>query len=117
MHNSREKRRCEKKEKRWSRIYSVSTVSKLDLPELGLGCWLRATKLHAAVTLRELLNAACGIDELLLTREERMAGGADTDFQTTAGRTGVIDSATRAGNGCGLVIRMDVGFHNASRKK
>ena len=67
--------------------------------------------LGAAVTAREFLDAACGIDEFLLAREKRVAGGADADFNVTPGRAGVIHR-TACANDIGLyVFRMNVRFH------
>src|SRR5437762_1558269 len=51
---------------------------------------------RAGVTAGELLDAAGGVDELLLAGEEGMAGRADADLQVPLGRTGVVDGAARA---------------------
>ena len=84
--------------------------------ELGLD-GLRRAKRRGAVTLRELLDAACGIHEFLLAREERMAGCTDTDFQIAARGAGAIAGTASAVDGRLFVVRMDVGFHNNVRKR
>ena len=56
-----------------------------------------------AVTTLELVDAASGIEELLFTREKRMAGGANADFDIVVRRTSAI---SRAASTCdhGLVV-------------
>src|SRR6266404_828938 len=68
-----------------------------------LSFFTRAHGLGAAVTLGEFLDATGGVDEFLLAREKRMAGGADTDSNVALSRTGVIHRAARA-NDVSLVI-------------
>jgi hypothetical protein len=71
--------------------------------------------LHGAVFLPEALDAASGIDNLLLARVKRMAGGTNFDMQWLAtggaGREGV---ATTAGDVDFNVIRVNAGFHVGS---
>jgi hypothetical protein len=43
----------------------------------------RARGLGAAVTAREFLDAAGGVDKLLFAGEKRMASGTDADFNVT----------------------------------
>jgi hypothetical protein len=67
--------------------------------------------LGSAVTTGELLDAACSIDEFLFPGEKRMASGADTDFNVTPGRPGMVNRAARANHVGFGVFRMDVRFH------
>jgi hypothetical protein len=70
-----------------------------------------ASRLGAAVTARKFFDASRGIDEFLLAREKRVAGGADADFNVSPRRTGMIHRAACA-NDVGLyVFRMNVRFH------
>src|SRR5256712_13653338 len=57
-----------------------------------------------AVLLGELLDAAFGIDELPLPREERMAAGANLDTNVLFRGTGHKGRATGATNDRGLVV-------------
>ena len=83
---------------------ATASVGQLSL----FGC---ASGFGATVAAREFLDAAGGIDELLLPGEKRVASGADADFNVTPGRTGMIYRAARA-NDIGLyVFRMNVRFH------
>ena len=70
---------------------------------------------HVGVALRELVDAACGVDELLFTREERMAGGANTDFQVLPGRAGLIRSTARAVDRGFAIIGMNAVFHGLEK--
>ena len=63
----------------------------------------RAHGFGAAVALGEFLNAACGIDKLLLAGEKRMTSGTDTDSNVAAGGAGMVNRAART-NDVGLVI-------------
>ena len=64
-----------------------------------------------AVTLGEFIDATGGIDEALLTGEERMATGADADADVLRCGLGVINRAAGAGDG-GFVNRwMTFFFH------
>ena len=51
---------------------------------------------RGAVLLAELVDAALGVERLLLARVERVAGGADLDAEVTARRVGVVVGAARA---------------------
>jgi hypothetical protein len=76
---------------------------------------LRDGLLHA-ITLAEFLDAASGVDDLLLAGIERMAGGADFDVQLFFAQRGAgyESVATRAGDGDFFVIGMNAGFHGNS---
>ena len=63
------------------------------------------------VTLIELVNTSCGINKLLTAGKERMAFGADTDFELRTGALDVPDFAAGAGNSGITILRMDVFFH------
>src|SRR6185369_3904612 len=56
-----------------------------------------------AVLLLEALDAAGGVDELLLARVERVAVRADLDHERAAGRVGLGLVPARAGDDGGLV--------------
>src|SRR3989338_7415699 len=62
----------------------------------------------------ELLDAPCGIDELLLAAEERMAAGADLHVDRLAGRAGVVDRPARATDRAFDVLGMNAVFHFSS---
>ena len=71
------------------------------------GCVLAHTVFTA-----EFIDAATGIDDLLLTGIERMTGRADLDSQVITKRAaGGEFVATTTGHLGFTVIRMDVGFH------
>ena len=65
-----------------------------------------------AVLLLEALDAAGGVDELLLARVERVAGRADVDHERRAGRVGLDLVPAGAGDGRGLVDRMNSLFRH-----
>ena len=69
-----------------------------------------------AITLVELVDTTCGIDELLLTGEERVALGTDTDFVFGAGGIDFPDFAAGAHDLGRTVVRMDILFHCYSPK-
>lgn len=71
----------------------------------------RAGRRGGAVTPREFLDAASGVDELLLAGKEGMAGGADADLNVLLGGTSVIDRSAGAGNLGLAIIRVNVRFH------
>ena len=75
----------------------------------------RTHRLGAAVAAREFLDAARGIDELLLAGEKRMAGGTDADSNVSFGRASVINRAARANDVGLLIIRMNVRLHIQKR--
>jgi hypothetical protein len=67
------------------------------------------------VLFREAFDAAGGVNELLLAREEGMATGADFDIQLVAlnGRTSREIVAAGAVHRDGVIIGMNTGFHEA----
>ena len=71
--------------------------------------------LACAVAASEFLDAACRIDELLLTGKEWVARGANADLDVAAGGTGVIDLTARARDGGLVVVGMDICFHGRKR--
>jgi hypothetical protein len=71
----------------------------------------RARSLRAAITARELLDPAGGIDEFLLARKKRMASGADADFNIATCRARVIHRAARAHHVGLEILRMNACFH------
>ena len=75
----------------------------------------RASGLGAAVAASEFFHAPGGIDEFLLAREKRMAGGADADFNVSFGRASVINRAARANDIGRLIIGMNIRFHIEKR--
>ena len=72
------------------------------------------SKLLDAVLLVELIDAAAGIDELLLAGVERVALGADLDGDVLLRGAGLIHGAAGAADRGRLVIRMDTVFHSHS---
>ena len=65
-----------------------------------------------AVPLIKAIDASSGIDQLLLTREERVASRTNFDVQITfAGRAGLEGLAARAANGYFNVFGMNSWFH------
>ena len=63
-------------------------------------------------TLVEALDASAGIDQLLLTREERVALGADFNLQLLLGRAGGEGLAAYAADDCFAVLGMDAFLHD-----
>src|SRR5688572_32687495 len=64
--------------------------------------------------LGEPLDPALGVDELLSTSEERMAGGADFQVQLRLGRAGFERVSTRAASLDLLILRVDTFLHGHS---
>lgn len=65
-----------------------------------------------AVTFVEAIDASCGIDQFLLTREERVAGRTDFDVQVAlAGGAGLERLAAGAANGNLVIFGMNSWFH------
>ena len=64
-----------------------------------------------AVLLVELINAAAGIDQLLLAGVEGVALRADLDGDAGAGRAGLDGCAASALYNGGLIVRMDSCLH------
>ena len=71
-------------------------------------CYLIITPINllAAVFAVESLDAARGINKLLLAGVERMASGADVDTEVTAGGERVVNVSTSAGDLGRLVVRV-----------
>ena len=65
----------------------------------------------AAEAFGEFVDPSGGVDELLFTREERMAGSANADGNARDGGTSVINRATGAGDGRFDVLGMNLGLH------
>ena len=65
-----------------------------------------------AVALLELVNTSTGINQLLLTGEERMALGADIDAELRLRGARLERVATAAGDRSLVVLRMDTLFHS-----
>src|ERR1700742_1338872 len=79
---------------------------------------LRASSLRRGVRvlLGEPLDAPCRIDELLLTREKRVAVRANFDLQHVAldGRPRRELVAARAVHGDGVIIGVNIGLHGVT---
>jgi hypothetical protein len=65
------------------------------------------------VAALEALDAATGVDELLLASEEGVALVAELDAKGRLGRLGRKGVAARASNGRFTVRGVDIGFHGA----
>ena len=77
---------------------------------LGSGCAFGCRFL--AIALVEPINASGGVDQLLLTGEERVASRADFDVQVAFfGRASLEGLAASATNGDFDVFRMNSWFH------
>ena len=59
----------------------------------------------------ELINAAAGVNELLLAGVEGMALGADLNADAGAGGAGLDSGAAGALDNGGLIVRMDSCLH------
>ena len=75
------------------------------------GAVLNLFKLLNAVLLVELINAAAGVDQLLLAGVEGVALGADLNGDVGLGGAGLDDGAASASDGGLLVFRMDSFLH------
>ena len=64
------------------------------------------------VLLVELVNAAAGVNELLLTGVEGVALGADFNGDVLLGAAGLDDLAASAADGGLLIVGVNSGFHN-----
>jgi hypothetical protein len=84
-------------------------------PKPLLDCIVQTALFHA-VTLTELLDAASGIDDLLLAGVERMAGRTDFNVKLVLAQrgTGYECAAAGAGHSHFLVIGVNAGFHGNS---
>ena len=67
--------------------------------------------LGAAVTARELLDAASRIDKLLFPGKKRMTSGTDADLNITPRGTRVIDRAARTSDIGLVIVWMNLRFH------
>ena len=78
----------------------------------GGGCGLGS---GVGVFLGEALDAARGVQKLLLTGEERVAVGTDFNVQpfTFDGGTGLEVVSARAVDGYGVIVGMNTGFHES----
>ena len=83
-----------------------------DMPESSLSSSVGLL----AIALVELVDTPCGVDELLLAGEERVALGADTDLVFRTGGIDFPDFAAGANDLCRTVVRMDILFHCYSPK-
>src|SRR5207247_4768298 len=76
--------------------------------------WPRAARALHAVLTQEALDQAGGIDELLLAREERMAGRADLDVDLGDGGAGLDDVAAGTDDLRLVVPRVNAFLHGES---
>ena len=89
----------------------IFTVSEVGTGTLG-GLFARSS---GTVAAGEFLDAAGGIDELLLAGEERVAGGANADPELALGAAGVVGGAAGAADGGRLVVGMNICFHGLEK--
>ena len=69
-------------------------------------------RLGDAVLLAELVYATAGVDDLLLARVERVAGGAHFDVEDAAKRRPRREFVSATADHLSVfVARVDVGFH------
>lgn len=95
---------------------TTTRLHRLKLLILALSCGrLGATQVGSTKTFGELLDTTCGIYKLLFTREERMAGGTNTNLDVALVGAGLVNGATGAANVGFEIIGMDVGFHNGQK--
>jgi hypothetical protein len=73
-------------------------------------------RLGVAETLLEFVHTTGGIDETLLTGEERVATRANTDVEIRNRRSRLDDVAAVALNDCFFVNGMEVRFHDRGPK-
>src|SRR5258707_12265770 len=66
---------------------------------------------RTVVAALEPLDASGRVDELLLAREERMAGAADLQANLVLGRMSFEGVAARAGDGHHIELGMDAFLH------
>ena len=79
----------------------MGLLGKIRLGLVGLG----------GVTLLELLDAACAVDELLLAREKRVAAGADFDADRGFRGTRMNHVSTKASDRGFLIFGVNLIFH------
>ena len=100
---------------RCSRGRWPSQNSGVDDPGYSQLSLARASGLGAAVAASEFFHAPGGIDEFLLAREKRMAGGADANFNVSFGRASVINRTAGANDIGLLIIGVNIRFHVEKR--
>jgi len=97
-------------------VETTTRLHRLKFTVWALSCGrLGATQGSAAVTPGELLNTSGGIYKLLFTREERMAGCTNTNFDIALVGTGLVDGSAGAADVGFEIVGMDVGFHNGQK--
>ena len=84
---------------------------KTTLPDHPGGWFYAIFRSLDAVLLVELINAAAGVDQLLLAGVEGVALGADLNRDVGLGGAGLDDGAASALDGGLLVFRMDSFLH------
>lgn len=75
------------------------------------GCFYAIFRSLDAILLVELVNAAAGVNQLLLAGVEGVALGADLNRDVGLGGAGLDDGAASALDGGLLVFRMDSFLH------
>ena len=91
--------------------FLISPQKKAGLSSCLFLIYIVYMRLLDAVLLVELVNAAAGVNQLLLAGVEGVALGADFHGDVLLGRTGLDDSAASALDGGLLVIGMDSFLH------
>ena len=75
-------------------------------------CWGSSFGRFLAITLVKAIDASCGIDQLLFSGKERVAGRANFDVQIALlGRAGLESFATSTANGYFDVFGVNSWFH------
>ena len=90
------------------------TLARSDRFLLGLRGCLAALDRLCAELLGEAFNAAFGIDQLLTTREERVAAGADFQMELRLGGAGLPSRPARAPGLDFQILRVDAFLHGFS---
>ena len=107
------------KEELWDQIKTVKAARGTFTVRKG---WLEKLEFLAArggsgrVALGKLLDASCGVDELLFTREEGVAGGTDPDAKITPCGTGRVSGPAGASDVGLFVAGMNIGFHGVEKE-
>src|SRR5690606_4602437 len=94
-----------------------SGVTGVSVKKGGVGAAGRSPRLLASgrrVLPAEAVDAAGDVQDLVLARVERVAGGAHVGGEAAAGGAGLYDGAARAGDRGGLVLGVDAGLHGES---
>lgn len=71
---------------------------------------------RSRVALGEFFDSAGGVDKLLLTREEGVAGSTDPDPQITPCRAGGVSGPAGAGDVGLFVAGMNISFHGVEKE-